>query len=188
MTYFAKFPPLPYSLDNGVTYKIVSDILRRITVNNETKQNYSLFEEYQIKDGETPETVSFKFYNDTQYHWVIMLMNDIIDPRFDWPLTETQLFEFVSSKYSGNISGIQYYTISSEDSTVVEPTQQILRKKVDGLGNISDDGYDTPYANSYPITNLTHESILNEEKRTIRVLRPKHLSAFITEFEALLNG
>jgi hypothetical protein len=38
------------------------------------------------------------------------------------------------------------------------------------------------------ITNLEYESSLNEEKRTIKVLRPKYLSSFLAEFEALVNG
>lgn len=166
MAYFAKFPLLGYTLDNGATYNIVSDILRRISVNPETKENYSLFEEYTIRDGETPEVVSFKFYNDAQYHWVILILNDIIDPRFDWPLTGEQLFDYVSNKYSGNISGIKHYTITVDNKIVV----------------------DSDYVDAYPVNNLTYESDINEEKRNIKVLRAKFLPAFLTEFEALVNG
>lgn len=195
MTYFTKFPRLAHTIDTGTTFKIVSDILRRISVNKEVRENYSMIEEYQVKDGETPETVSFKFYNDAQYHWVILLINDIIDPRYDWPLTETQLFDYVNTKYSGNISGVKYFTISSEDDTVVEPTQIKISKTATPVytGNTitsvtvtSTNTY--PYVNAYAITNLAYESKLNEQKRGIKVLRPRFLSAFVTEFEARLNG
>ena len=178
MTYFSKMPYLAYTLDSGKTYNVVSDVLRRIAVNEQTKENYSLYEEYTVQDGETPETVSFKYYNDPQYHWVILLLNDIIDPRFDWPLTETQLYDYVNNKYSGNISGVNNYTITQDSDIFVDPTQAIE--------------YTTetlyPYADAYAYTNIQYESKLNEEKRTIKVLKPAYLSAFVSEYEALING
>jgi hypothetical protein len=188
MAYFSRFPLLGYTIDSGRTFNVVSDILRRISVNNETKENLSLFEEYEIKDGETPDILSHKFYGDTEYHWVILLINDIIDPRFDWHLTPPQLYDYTNSKYSGNINGIQYYVISNTDDTVVDKDQKVLKKGVDILGQVFDDGYDLPFANAIPVTNIAYEEIVNEEKRKIKILRPKYLAAFLSEFEALLNG
>ena len=189
MTYFAKFPYIPYTIDSGLSFNVVSDILRRIIVNQETKENYALYEEYIVQDGETPESVSFKFYNDPQYHWVILLLNDIIDPRFDWPLTETQLYNYAVSKYgTANISDIKYYTISSTDDTVVDATQEIPLKGVNEFGETFDNGYELAFPDAYAVTNIAHESKLNEQKRAIRVLRPKFLNGFVSEFEALVNG
>lgn len=128
MSYFSRFPFVAYTVDGGTTYNVVSDVLRRIAVKQETKENYSLYEEYIVQDGETPETVSHKFYNDTQYHWVVMMLNDIIDPRFDWPLSDTQLYDYVNNKYNGNISGIRQY-LKSEDSDIVVSNDQEVTEK-----------------------------------------------------------
>lgn len=189
MSYFSRFPFVPYTFDSGVSFSVASDILRRISVSQETKENYSLYEEYTIKDGETPDIVSFKFYNDSQYHWVILLINDIIDPRFEWPLTEKQLYNYANNKYGSNISDIQYYTISNTDDTVVNPTQKYDLKVIDPGQPVGSDGADVyPFADAYPITNLDHEARENEKKRNIKVLRPKFLAAFINEYEAAING
>lgn len=189
MTYFSRFPIFGYTFDSGVTFQIAADILRRISVSQETKENYSLYEEYTIKDGETPETVSFKFYNDTQYHWVILLINDIIDPRFGWALTEKQLYNYANSKYGANISAVRYYTISNTDTTVVDPTQKFDLKVIDPGQPTGSDGADVyPFADAYAVTNLDHEASENEKKRNIKVLRPRFLSAFLAEYEAALNG
>lgn len=189
MTYFSRFPLVPYTFDLGVSFQLSSDILRRISVSQETKENYSLFEEYTVKDGETPETVSFKFYNDPQYHWVILLINDIVDPRFEWPLTEKQLYNYANNKYGAAISDVRYYTISSSDLTVVNPTQKYDLKVIDPGQPTGSDGADVyPYADALPVTNLNYEASENEKKRNIKVLRPKFLTAFITEYEAALNG
>lgn len=189
MTYFSRFPLVAYTVNSGSTFDIVSDILRRISVSKETKENYSLYEEYTVKDGETPEIVSFKFYNDTQYHWVILLINDIIDPRFGWPLTEKQLYNYSNNKYGANISAVRYYTISNTDETVVDPTQFYSLKVIDAGQPVGSDGADIfPYENAYPVTNLDYEAKQNELKRNIKVLRPKFLAAFLAEYEAAING
>lgn len=189
MSYFSRFPLVPYTFDLGISFQLASDILRRISVSQETKENYSLFEEYTIKDGETPEIVSFKFYNDTQYLWVILLINDIIDPRFEWALSDKQLYNYATNKYSANISAVRYYTISSTDLTVVSPTQKYDLKVIDPGQPTGSDGADIyPYADALPVTNLDYEVAENEKRRNIKVLRPKFLTAFITEYEAAING
>jgi hypothetical protein len=189
MTYFSRFPYVAYTVDSGATFSVVADILRRISVSQETKENYSLYEQYIVKEKETPEIVSFKFYNDSQYHWLILLINDIIDPRFGWPLTEKQLYDYVNTKYGSAASDIRYYTISQSDLTQVDPTQKYDLKVINPGSPSGSDGADVyPYADAYAVTNFDHESRENEKKRNIRVLRPQFLSAFIAEYEAAING
>ena len=97
--FFEKFPYLYYTLDDKNTYQIVPDILRRIKLSEELKNNNAFFDQYDIRDGETPEMLADKFYGNPMLHWVILLANDIIDPRFDWPLDYYNLVEFCKGKY-----------------------------------------------------------------------------------------
>lgn len=124
MSFFTKYPRLAYTLDTGTTYNVVTDVLKRVSVNPKTKENLTIFDEYDIKDGETPEIVSFKFYNTSDYHWVILLTNDIFDARFGWPLTGEQLFRYVQDKYGeANVAGVHHYTLNENSDIVVDPTQ-----------------------------------------------------------------
>ena len=50
-------------------------------------------------DGETPEIVADKFYNDSELYWIILMANEMIDPRFDWPLSYVNLLNYVDNKY-----------------------------------------------------------------------------------------
>ena len=52
----------------------ISNILIRTDLLN-FKNNSSLFENYTIKDDDTAESLSFKYYNDTNYSWVILGLN-----------------------------------------------------------------------------------------------------------------
>ena len=84
--YFEKFPTTFYTLDDQKTVQIVRNIFLRLNINENIKNNLSLYDEYDVLDGETPEIVADKFYKNPQSHWLILHMNDILDPRFDWPL------------------------------------------------------------------------------------------------------
>lgn len=129
MSYFSRFPLLRYTSNNTVT--ITSDVLKRVAVNQKTKENLVLFDEYDIQEGETPETVSYKFYETVDYHWVVLIVNDILDPRYGWPLKGDELYEYTAAKYgSGNVNAVHHYTISETNDIVVDPTQELIVKTV----------------------------------------------------------
>lgn len=112
MTYFKNFPKIVYTLDEYRTGQIIPDVFRRTKFISELADNYAFYDEHDIGDGETPEITADLFYSDPTLHWVILQANDIIDPRFDWPLDSNNLKRYAEGKYS-NISSIHHY----EDST-----------------------------------------------------------------------
>jgi hypothetical protein len=123
--YFKSFPYTFYSLDDTSTVQVVTNITTRVTLSEEVKTNLSLFDEYDIRDGETPELVANKFYGNSELHWLVLHYNDIIDPRFDWPMDTNNLNRYVAGKYtdtnathhfedaSGNYTNGNAYILSS---------------------------------------------------------------------------
>ena len=93
--------------------KIVTNLLRRVAVRAKVKTNTLMFDTYDVKEGETPEIIADKFYDDPQLHWVIMLVNNVTDRYHDWPMNEQQFSTFVNEKYS-NPDGIHHYEITQE--------------------------------------------------------------------------
>ena len=106
--YFKSFPYTLYSLDDISTVQVVTNITNRVSLSDEVKTNLSLYDEYDIKDGDTPELVADRFYSNPELHWLILHYNEIIDPRFDWPLDTNNLNRQVASKYA-NVNGIHHY-------------------------------------------------------------------------------
>jgi hypothetical protein len=106
--YFKSFPYTFYSLDNTTTVQVVTNLTTRITLTDEVKNNLSLFDEYDIKDGETPELVAEKFYGNPELHWLVLHYNEIIDPRFDWPLDTNNLNRYIAGKYA-NVNAVHHY-------------------------------------------------------------------------------
>ncbi len=114
--YFKSFPYTIYSLDNTTTVQVITDITNRITLSDEVKSNLGLYDEYDVKDGETPELVADRFYNNPELHWIVLHYNEIIDPRFDWPLDTNNLNRYVAGKYA-NVNAVHHYEDASGDYT-----------------------------------------------------------------------
>lgn len=116
--YFAAFPLTYYSLENDASnVKVVTNITQRVTLSDELKNNYGLYDEYDIKDGETPEIIADKFYNNPQLHWIVLHTNDILDPRYDWLLPYDKLVKFCEGKYA-NVNGTHHFEDSNSNYVV----------------------------------------------------------------------
>jgi Base plate wedge protein 53. len=75
--YFSSFPVMPYDSIGDYEFKTVTNILRRVALRSKVKNNVLVFDTYQVKEGETPEMVAAKLYNDPELHWVVVMVNDI---------------------------------------------------------------------------------------------------------------
>lgn len=107
--YFELFPLTYYSLyDDKSNIRVVTNITTRVAFTDEAKNKLAIYDEYDVRDGETPEIVADKFYNDPQLHWLVLHTNDILDPRFEWPLSTYNLQKYVEGKYS-NVNGVHHY-------------------------------------------------------------------------------
>jgi hypothetical protein len=101
--YFSYFPTTVYKpIDEGNEYDFVTNIMTRFKMENSIKENSATFYRYDVQDGDTPETVAHKYYGSVEKHWIVLMMNDIIDPQYDWPLEYRTLSRFVDNKYSAN--------------------------------------------------------------------------------------
>lgn len=97
MSYFSKFPRTIITRNNQPF--LIRDFLTRISITDDFRKNLILLEDYFVLDGETPELVSNKLYGQSTYHWIILIVNDIIDPREEWPVKNSKLIDRVYMNY-----------------------------------------------------------------------------------------
>lgn len=135
MSYFNKFPKTVYTLDEYKTGQITPEIFRRTKFLTEFAENFAFYDEYDIEDGETPEIVADLVYNDPTLHWIILQANEIIDPRFDWPLDSNNLKRFAEGKYA-NISAVHHYEEAS--GNIVNGNVTITSSSEFGSFNVGD--------------------------------------------------
>ena len=171
--YFSQFPLIPYDSVGDGEFKLVTNLLKRVTIRSKVKTNVLVFDTYDLKSGETPELIADKLYNDPELHWVVLMMNDITDRYYQWPLNENQFLAHINDKYS-NVDAVHHYEISqtSGDTTI----------KIDiGTDN-------TDHSGATAITNYEYEVSQQDEMRKIRLLDPAYIENFVGEYKTLMKA
>ena len=77
--YFESFPVVQFASVKGGEPKIVTNLLRRVAMRSQIKDNTLIFDTYDVQEGETPEMIAHKLYGDPELHWVVLLSNDIVN-------------------------------------------------------------------------------------------------------------
>ena len=113
MAYFSKFPKLVYDIKGDGNDALFTHILKRVKLHSAASANTKVFDYYQVVEGEKPEDIAHKYYGNANLHWVILLVNDIVDRFHQWPMTVPQFEQFVADKYD-NPNGIHHYEISQD--------------------------------------------------------------------------
>jgi hypothetical protein len=177
MAYFRYYPKIVYDIRGveGVEQRdMVTNILARVLVkchgwadvdgsSHEALVATCEFEKHIIVDGEKPEILAHKFYGDSELHWMILYANGsrMLNPYYDWPMTNFDLQKFVAKKYD-DINATHHY----EDSAGYE--------------------VDSTAPTATVITNFKHEEAVNDAKRVIRIIQPRYVSLVVDEFQRLM--
>jgi len=197
--FFSEYPKISYSLDDFESRQVVVDIFKRVVLSKEYLENSLYFEEYEVLHGETPEEVSYRFYGTAKLHWTILMFNNIVDPRFEWPVSEESLYKIVEKKYGGpqnvfttnrakNSKGyvVETFFVLTEDSSHEEPIRLLYE-------NPLDEGINTPvaYQSSIEIADLESnyevESEKNEKNRAVKILKPEIIQEIVSNYKKLIN-
>ena len=208
--YFNFFPKTIYAqeLDQG-SVDVVTNLVSRFTFEKEFKENSSVFQKYDIRDGDTPESIAYKLYGSAEKHWIVLAMNDIVDPQYDWPLDQITLGNFVNSKYTAN-ANVGQSGLSWAQSHV-HSYYKIEKRTTISTGDYKEDTIEVDantYANiSATTTTVTipggkqlkievsknvktyyeYEIDYNERNRTINLLKPEFVSASTDELKRVLG-
>ena len=153
---------------------------KRVKLRSGLSSSRFVFDKYNVKEGERPEDIAFKYYGDARLHWVILMTNDITDRYYQWPMTQPQFEEFLADKYgAGSEDSVHHYEITqaSGRSTGQGPDDYSHKVEV----NSDEDDAET-------ITNRQYEERLQDKYRQIKLLDAKYLSQFVAEFDRLIRG
>ena len=176
--FFPQFPKIEYNLSgkNGNT-NVVTDIFRRVKIRSKIADNVSLLDKYDVAEGEKPEDIAYKIQGDTDYFWVVTLVNNIVNRYYDWPLPEFVFQQYLKDKYS-NPDGIHHY----------EVTQTSGKQTGEGPADYSHKlEVNSDYPGAQSISNREYENRLQDQKRQINILLPKYLATFEQEFRRLIR-
>ena len=177
--YFDSFPKILYDSKGNGEVKIVTNLLKRVAIRTKVKNNSVLYDTYTVQNGDTPESIADKLYDDPELHWVVLLVNDITDRYHQWPMYEQQFNTYVTEKYD-NPDGIHHYEISQSSGDT--------KTKIEVYANEALYSGDTDfYSSATAITNREYEESEQDKKRQIRLIDPTFVDQFVEEFKLLMK-
>ena len=179
MSYFNEFPLMAYDVKGNKDYKLLPNILKRVKLRSGLRSGAFLFDNYDVKDGERPEDIAYKYLGDAELHWVILMTNNITDRYYQWPLTQPQFQEHLEDKYGlANIDAVHHYEKTTDSGKTSSSGPNDYSHLVECN---SDDG------DPSIISNRQYEQRLQDGYRQIRLLNTKFLDLFVDEFENLIK-
>ena len=115
--YFRAIPSISYDIwgTEPRHYQSVTNIMKRVKFKSEVLEDISDYYPYIVRDGERPDIISYVQYETVAFAYLILLINDIQDPIFDWPLSTQQFEQYILNKHGSVNSALtttkNYYQI-----------------------------------------------------------------------------
>ena len=207
MGYFRELPTLRYpsflsDKISSLDYVDAKNLFRRVKLREDLQNILTLFDKYEIPDGFRPDNVAEDLYGSDTLDYVVIVCAGIVNIRDEWPLSNQDLYDYSENKYGvSGLTDIKYY----ETKLVKDSSGKIILpkgKRVDQNFKISYYDGGITYTNdltklgtnvaSIPnpinaISNYEYETLRNEEKRNIFVLKNGFLQQFLDDFKEIMT-
>lgn len=161
-----------------------SDIFHNYSKYFKSIEERFILKEYYITGSPRPELLSYQLYDTPEHYWVLLMINDMYDPYYDWVMGEQSIHEYADQKYQyvGGVNKIAYHqTDQGERFWNVVEYPKGSGKWYDAMDDrhlyIQFDGA------MEPITNIEHEIMSNDAKRTIYIVQQGDINQFVSELK-----
>ena len=192
MGYFRELPNLRYpsflpEKTSSLDYVEVKNIFRRVKLRDDLQSNFTLFNKYEIPMNARPDTVAENLYGTPNFDWVVLTVAGIINVRNEWPLNNRDLYNYSFNKYGESLNSVKFFEtteVKDANSRMILPKGKV----VDSNFTIPKPG--EPNATLNPvvgISNYEYETRLNDEKRSIFILREEYLQEFISDMREIMT-
>ena len=181
--------------DQGLmdAYTTVKNLFRRVKIREDIFSNLMYFTNYNIIGDERPDQVAKKIYDDVDLDWVVLVANNILNIREEWPFPQKIFDEYLLEKYGtyDNVYAVKHYKsreVRDSVGTLILPKDLIVDENYSvtffdiGLGtevtktNLTD-----------PVTNFQYENEKEDAKRNIYLLKPEYLSIILDDLKSLMQ-
>lgn len=185
--YFRPFPKVEYDLKKNKLPLLLTNVTARYKIRDVLKDKVAIYYDYIVKDSDRPDLIAYKYYDDETLDWLIYLVNDIIDPYYDWPLQQDAFEKYMRTLYG---------SVSAAKATVFEYRKILNKQTVLFDGTIIPERYVVVDQNVYneTATNLRREVDAyeyyeeeNNEKRKIRLLDRRFAQDVKSEVELIFG-
>ena len=194
MGYFTNFPKvsLPSFADNrrsSLDFVNSTNLFKRGKIREEVIGSIAAFERYSINGDDRPDNVAFRVYGDSSLDWVILISNNILNVRDEWPMNQYDFKRYIDNKYSTSLlTQIHHY-----ESKEVRNSKGLLLQQsgiwvdADHSFSWSEGGKKYTQTGTTSVSNLQFEEDRNNKKRSINVVRSNYLEVIKEDMRELLT-
>ena len=184
---FRSFPKVNYSLKKNKNFELLTNITLRFKVRDIIKNRTAIYFDYVVKDSDRPDIIASKYYDDPTLDWIIFLVNDIVDPYYDWPLNDESFDSYMRTLYGST---------AEAKSTVFEYRKIINNQSVRFDGKIIPKRTVVVDLNTYNSLAATDREQIsaydyyfeqNAEKRKIKILDKQFVSSLVREVDLIFS-
>ena len=195
MGYFRELPNLLYqsfapNKNSSMDYIEVKNIFRRVKLRDDLQNIFTIFEKFEIPDEHRPEIVAENYYGSAELDWVVLMTAGILNVTNEWPLANNDLYEYALSVHGDDLNSVRYYQtteVKDSEDRLILPAGKIVDKDFTiPKPDISND--DTATLNPViGISNWEYETIKNNKKRSIYILKRQYLQQFLNDMRSIMT-
>ena len=172
-------------------YTRVKNIFKRAKISEDIFQDLNFFTKYQVKGNERPDNVAKKVYNDPNLDWLVMLCNNILNFETEWPKDQASYDKYLLNKYGTyeKLNEVHHY----ETSLITDKVgRQIVPEGLEVPEDFSITFFDPTLkqmvtrSSTFPVSNLIYENRLEEDKRSIFILKGTYLALVIDDINEIM--
>ena len=185
--YFRPFPKISYDIKKNKLPLLLTNVTARYKIRDALKNKVAIYYDYIVKDSDRPDLIAFKYYDDETLDWLIYLVNDIIDPYYDWPLSQDAFNKYMKTLYGSvdvaKATVFEYRKILNKQSVLFDGT--IIPERFVVVDQNVYNGLATDLRREVDAYEYYEEE--NNEKRKIRLLDKRFVGLVVAEVETIFG-
>jgi len=191
--YFSNFPRILYDIEgkNSTTpeHIVAVNLMIRQKFRDAIKEEISMYYPYVIpEEMSRPDVLAFNIYGDIKYTWTIFMVNNILDPYWEWPMDSKNFGMYLSNKYGSVDTSkitLHHYEQIIHSRTEVTGTADSIPERVVEIDYttyraVGEDNRKIVYAYEYEVDK-------NEANRSISLVDASYISGVLDETRQLFR-
>jgi hypothetical protein len=196
MTYFREVSDLLYQSqqpdrNSSYDYVKVKNLFRRAKIRDDFFKNVTVFTKYKILGEERPEQIAEKVYGSPSYDWIVLISNNIINVRTEWPMSDYEFQNFLLRKYTEQeLSEVHHWeTVTYNDNRgrLIVPSGKIVDSQFSLTYYDEIEQSSKTISPIKSVSNYEYETKINDDKRNIYLLRTRYLQTAIDDMREIMS-
>ena len=173
-------------------YQVTKNIFKRVKIKPEIFNDLTFFTKYKIVGDDRPDNVAYQVYGSTDYDWLILLANNIVNVGSEWPMTQESFSKYMTRKYGAESNFYKphhYETVEVKDSIgriIVRPGLQVPK---DYTISYYDSGLDSQTTTTNIVkeySNYDYENEIQDNIRNIFVIKREYIGIILDDIERIM--